>query len=322
MALQNEIWVQDIQKVLFQSDLSWLEYGTNHDSYAGQAFASGYRTVNIPQATSFAAGTNVDYSSTLPRTVAKRTDSILNYTINVYDTGVIAFQYSDALQVSYDLRASIITQQIEEMAQKIGTETLGKWAVSSLTASSTRCVATSGATTSVWNETGQTGVRNLIAITDIQKLSRILDLDNMPQSDRYLIMPASMYTQLFALDEVKNSIAFYGFQRGNTLPNKDLPQLFGFTVVMRPTVLAYSSTGAIKSSDAYGLYSLSAGDNLACLAFHKSAVAKGMGGILAYQGILNDPLMSGGQSLLAVCAMGAAKLRADEKGVAVLYQGS
>ena len=52
-----------------------------------------------------------------------------------------------------------------------------------------------------------------------------------------------------------------------------------------------------------------------------SAVAKGMGGILAYQGILNDPLMSGGQSLLAVCAMGAAKLRSDEKGIAILYQG-
>lgn len=153
MALQNEIWIQDIQKVLFQSDLSWLEFGTNHDSYAGQAFASGYRQVNIPQATSFAAGTNVDYASTLPRTVAKRTDSIINYTINVYDTGVIAFQYSDALQVSYDLRASIITQQIEEMAQKIGTETLRKWSVDSLTASSTRAIATSGATTSVWNET-------------------------------------------------------------------------------------------------------------------------------------------------------------------------
>ena len=208
------------------------------------------------------------------------------------------------------------------MAQKIGTDTLAKWSVSSLTASSTRCVATSGATTSVWNETGQTGSRRLIAITDIQRLSRILDLDNMPQSDRYLIMPASMYTQLFALDEVKNSIAFYGFQRGNTLPNKELPQLFGFTVVMRPTALAYEAAGAIKSSDAYGLYSLGATDVLACLAFHKSAVASGMGGILAYQGILNDPLMSGGQSLLAVCAMGAAKLRADEKGIAVLYQGS
>jgi hypothetical protein len=130
-----------------------------------------------------------------------------------------------------------------------------------------------------------------------------------------------MYTQLFALDEVKNSIAFYGFQRGNTLPDKDLPQLFGFTVIMRPTVLSYATSGAINSPDAFGLYTYATTDNLACLAFHKSAVAKGMGGILAYQGILNDPLMSGGQSLLAVCAMGAAKLRSDEKGVAVLYQG-
>lgn len=322
MGLQNEIWIQDIQKVLFQSDLSWMSAATNHDSYAGQSFASGYRTVNLPQATAFSAGTNVDYSSTLPRTVAKRTDSVISYDINVYDTGVIAFQYSDALQVSYDLRASIITQQIEEMAQKIGSETLKKWAVSSLTASSTRAVVTTGATTSAWLEGGQTGVRKNIAITDIQKLSRVLDLDNMPQSDRYLIMPASMYTQLFALDEVKNSIAFYGFQRGNTLPDKDLPQLFGFNVIMRPTVLSYASSGAINSPDAYGLYTYGAADNLACLAFHKSAVAKGMGGILAYQGILNDPLMSGGQSLLAVCAMGAAKLRADEKGIAVLYQGS
>jgi hypothetical protein len=322
MALQNEIWVQDIQKVLFQSDLSWLEFGTNHDSYAGQALASGYRTVNIPQATSFAAGTNVDYSSTLPRTVAKRTDSILSYTINIFDTGVIAYQYSDALQVSYDLRASIITQQIEEMAQKIGTEILAKWAVDSLTASSDRSVATSGVTASLWNESGQTGVRKQVSITDIQRLSRILDLDNMPQSDRYLIMPSSLYIQLFQLDEVKNSIAFYGFQRGNTLPEKSLPQLFGFSVIMRPTVLAYASTGAIKSSDAYGLYTLAATDNIAALAFHKSAVAKANGGIQAYQGIQQDPLMSGGQSLLAVVAMGAAKLRSDSKGVAVLYQGT
>jgi hypothetical protein len=321
MGLQNEIWIQDIQKVLFQSDLSWMSAATNHDSYAGAAFGSGYRTVNIPQATSFAAGTNVDYSSTLPRTVAKRTDSVISYDINVYDTGVIAFQYSDALQVSYDLRASIITQQIEEMAQKIGTDTLIKWGVSSLTASSTRSIATTGATSSLFNEGGQTGSRKLITISDIQRLSRVLDLDNMPQSDRYLIMPASMYTQLFNLDEVKNSIAFYGFQKGNTLPDKDLPQLFGFTVIMRPTVLSYTTAGAQNTSDAYGLYTYGATDNLACLAFHKSAVAKGMGGILAYQGILNDPLMSGGQSLLAVCAMGAAKLRSDEKGIAILYQG-
>jgi hypothetical protein len=322
MALQNEIWIQDIQKQLFQSDLSWLAFGTNHDSYAGAAFGSGYRTVNLPQATAFSSGTNVDYSSTLPRTVAKRTDSILSYTIKVYDTGVIAFQYSDALQVSYDLRASIITQQIEEMAQKIGTEVLTSWGVASLTASSTRCVATSGATSSTWNETGQTGTRRLVSIVDIQKLSRILDLDNMPQSDRYLILPASLYTQLFSLDEVKNSIAFYGFQKGNTLPEKNLPQLFGFTVVMRPTVLAYDTNGAQKTSDAFGLYTLAATDNIAGIAFHKSAVASGMGGILAYQGILNDPLMSGGQSLLAVCAMGSAKLRSDEKGIAVLYQGT
>lgn len=323
MGLQNEIWVADIEKVLYQTDLSWLEFATSHDSYAGQSYGSGYRVVNIPQASSYASGATLNYSSTLPRSVAKRTDSILSYNIDVADSGVISFTYQDALQVSYDLRQSLIRQNIEMLSQFIGTTILEKWAFSGLTGSvASRVVTTSGATTSAWLEGSQTGSRKNIAIADIQKLSRILDLDNMPQSDRYLILPASMYTQLFSLNEVQNSIAFYGFQRGAVLPNKELPMLFGFNVLMRPTVLSYTTGNARNSCDAYGVYAYGATDNLAAIAFHRSAVAKAMAGIFAYQGIEADPLMSGGQSLMAVVPFGATRLRTDNQGVAILVQGT
>jgi hypothetical protein len=314
MAIQNEVWASVIQDVLFQTDLTFINNATRQDDYIN------FRTVNLPQAGG-GIGVTKNYSGALPATVEQRTDTVSQYSVDEYSTDVVVIRYAEALQVSYDKQASVVRQQANALAQVIGSNVLNTWALPTATGA----VFTSGATVSTWLEGSQTGTRKLPTINDLLKLKTAMDLDYVPQDNRYLTIPSSMFAALLTQDDIKNAISFYGFAQGsNTLPGATLPMIAGFQVIQRPTVAAYATgtTASILSLGAAGTYTLGATDNLAALAFHSDFVATAFGGVQAFTGIGNDPQYIGGQSLMALAMLGATRLRTDNVGVKMLIMGS
>jgi hypothetical protein len=304
MALQTEIWVNDIQENLFQQSL-FVPMSTSHDGFIAN------KTVHIPQAGANPA-TAVNRSS-LPATITQRTDVDLTYNLDQYSTDPILITDLDELQISYDKRNSVMGQHIMTLSETVGNFVANKWA----TSTAGRIVRTSGAASATALAPSATGTRKAVALQDIANLSARLDKDNVARTGRKLLMPVDMFWQLFTISEIVRA-SYNGFQV-NALATGVVAQLFGFDIMIRPSVVVYDATPTLKAVGAAG----AATDNLGCVAWHTDYVAKALGQIKVF----SDSGDNGagkpeyyGIILSGLVMLGAAKLRTDEKGIAVLVQ--
>ena len=306
LGLQQEIWVQDIQEVLFQQSL-FVPMSTSHDGYVT------YKTVHVPQ-----AGGNPSVSidrSILPAVIGQRTDTELTYNLNEYSTDPVLIRNLDDIQVSYDKRNSVMGQHINTLSETIGNFVANKWA----TSTASRIVRTTGAASASALAPGATGTRLAITLVDVANLAKRLDNDNVPRTGRKLLMPADMFWQLFTISEIVRA-SYNGFQV-NALATGIVAQLFGFDIMIRPSVVVYDNTPTLK---AVGTATATT-DDLGCIAWHVDYVAKALGSIL----VMSDSGDNGGGKpeyygslLSALVMLGASKLRSDEKGIAVLVQAN
>jgi hypothetical protein len=304
MALQTEIWVNDIQENLYSQSL-FVPMSTSHDGFVSN------KTVHIPQAGANPA-TAINRSS-LPATITQRTDTDLTYNLDQYSTDPILITNLDDLQVSYDKRNSVMGQHINTLSETVGTFVANKWA----TSTAGRIVRTSGANSSTALAPSATGTRKAVALEDIANLAKRLDMDNVPRNGRKLLMQAEMFWQLFTISEIVRA-SYNGFQV-NALATGVVAQLFGFDIMIRPSVVVYDATPTLKAVGAAG----AATDNMGCIAWHVDYVAKALGQIEVF----SDSGDNGrgkpeyyGIILSGLVMLGAAKLRTDEKGIAVLVQ--
>ncbi|MCD6017278.1 MAG: hypothetical protein K0S53_399 [Bacteroidetes bacterium] len=309
MALQKEIWINDIQENLFKNN-AFILRSVNHSAWVA------YKTVHIPN-----AGSNPSVSknrASLPATIAQRTDSDLTYNLSEYTTDPMLLTDIDALQVSYDKRASILMQHIDTLGEVIGNNTAYAWVN---TLDSTRMVRTTGSASSAALAPSATGTRKAITLADIAALRAKLDNDNTPSTGRVLLIPADLYnTQLLAISELTNAQSF----GTSALPDGVVNRIYGFDIVIRPTVVVYSGgTGAtqtLKAVDATGTPSAPAAtDNLAAIAYHPNFVATALGETKVFYD--EDKPEYYGSMFSALVMHGAAALRSDLKGLAVLIQG-
>lgn len=304
MALQTEIWVQDIQENLYSQSL-FVPMSTSHDGFVAN------KTVHVPQAGGNPA-TAINRSS-LPATITQRTDTDLTYNLDQYTTDPILITNLDDLQVSYDKRNSVMGQHINTLSETVGTFTANKWA----TSTAGRIIRTSGALSSSALAPGATGTRKLVTLEDVAGLAKRLDMDNVPRTGRKLLMQAEMFWQLFTISEIVRA-SYNGFQV-NALQTGVVAQLFGFDIMIRPAVVVYDATPTLKAVGA----ATAATDNMGCIAWHVDYVAKALGQIEVF----SDSGDNGrgkpeffGIILSGLVMLGAAKLRTDEKGIAVLVQ--
>ena len=304
MALQTEIWVQDIQENLFMQSV-FVPMSVSHDSYVVN------KTVHVPQAGSNPS-VSVDRSS-VPATISTRTDSDNSYNLNEYSTDPILIKNLDELQISYDKRNSVIGQHIMTLSETVGNYVAYKWSI----ASGTGVYNTTGSASATALAPSATGTRKAVTLQDIATIAAKLDKDNMPRTGRKLLMPVDMFWQLFTISEVVRA-SYNGFQV-NALATGVVAQLFGFDIMIRPSVVVYDNSFDIKAVGAAGATT----DNLGCLAWHTSAVAKALGSI----DLFADSGDNGkgkpeyyGIILSALVMLGASKLRSDNKGIAMLVQ--
>ena len=304
MALIKEIWVNQVIETLNQ-DAAFISNSVDHSQYIA------FGTVHLPQS---GANPNVLINPTsFPLTIAPRVDTDRTYSMNRYALEPTIIDNLDALQVSYDKKNSVIGQQIRTLVERIGTQVAYTW---SATGAGNVVVTTGAAGNSL--APGATGTRKQVTLADIANLAKKLDKDNVPRMGRKLLMNADMFWELHAISDVIKA-SYNGFQT-NVLATGTVAQLFGFEIMIRPTVSVYTVTTNVPK--AVGA-ATAATDNLACIAFHPSTVSRAMGTI--------NPLFDEGgngngkpEYLGSIFNMevmlGSAILRADMKGVAALVQ--
>lgn len=304
MALIKEIWVNQVVETLNQ-DAAFISSSVDHSAYIA------FGTVHVPQS---GANPNVLVNPTsFPLTISPRTDTDRTYLMNQYALEPTLIGNLDALQVSYDKKNSVIGQQISTLVERIGTQVAYTW---SPTGASNVVVTTGTAGSSL--APGATGTRKMVTLADVANCAKKLDKDNVPRIGRKLLMNSDMFWELFTISEVVRA-SYNGFQN-NVLANGTIAQLFGFDIIMRPTVSIYTVTTNVPK--AVGAATATT-DNLGCIAFHTSTVSRALGAI--------NPMYDAGDngngkpeylgSIFNMEVMlGSAILRADMKGVCALVQ--
>ena len=306
--LIKEIWVNEVINTLNQ-DASFLQYSTDHSAYVA------FGVVHVPQ--SGVNPTVVVNPTSLPLAIAPRVDADRTYEMNQYALLSTIITNLDALQVSYDKKNSVIGQQISTLVESIGTQVAYSWAPTG----AANVVVTSGSNgTSL--APGATGTRKQVTLADVAALAKKLDKDNVPRLGRKLLMNADMFWELFTISEVVRA-SYNGFQMANgnnTLSTGIVAQLFGFDILMRPTVAVYTvSTNVPKAPGS----ATATTDNLGCIAFHPMSVSRALGTINPMYdegGNGNGKPEFLGSIFNMEVMLGSAILRADMKGMAALVQ--
>lgn len=307
MALIKEIWVSDVMEAL-NRNADFLPYSVDHSAYIA------FGTVHIPQSGS--NPTVVKNPASFPLTINERTDSDRTYLLNQFALEPTLITNLDELQISYDKRQSVLGQQISTLTQRIGDEVAISWSATG----ADNIVATTGTATGTALAPGATGTRKEVTLLDIANLAKKLDKDNVPRGGRKLLMSTDMFWQLMGISDVLRA-SYNGFQsQPNVIQTGIVAQIFGFDVMIRPVVSVYANSTTVPK--AFGAATATS-DNLACIAFHTSTVARALGSMTP----LYDSGSNGngkpeylGSLFNMEVMLGSAILRADMKGVAALVQ--
>lgn len=306
MALQTEVWVDDIQKVLFQQN-PFLNFAKDHSAFISN------KTVHIPQAGASPSVTK--NRSIYPGTISQRADTDLTYDMMNFTADPTHMTNIDQLQINYNKRQSIMDSYYEKLGNVMGNTILYQWAPSG----STRIVSTTGSASALsLPHSTATGTRKAITLLDISKAKAKLDNDNVPADGRILLMPADMYNnELLAISEIKQ---FYSYN-AEVLKTGIAGYIYGFAVMIRPQVFVYDASNVIKAIDDEGEIITPATDDFnACLAYHPKYVSRALGAINV---IFNpDRAEYYGGIFSAEVNMGASKMRSDQKGVVAIVQAA
>jgi len=305
MAIQKEIWIQDIQKAIFP-DSSFVRRSVNHDGYVSN------KTVHIPQ-----AGTIADVEknrSVLPATVTQRTDTDRTYNLNEYTTGTMLITDLEALQVNYNKRQDVLAQHSEKIMKRIGDETAVSWAGAGLVSAGGQIVLTTGTATADICPPSGTGNRDAVLINDIAACAAKLDEDDMPLEGRYMLMPSKMYHNM--LIENKATLLNSDYMNQGNLPTGVVAKIWGFNIIVRSNVVVYAdaATPTIKAVGA----AAAASDCFGAIAWHESAVCNALGEIKVFADSDNPAYY--GSLFSAMVMHGATTLRTDGKGIVTLVQ--
>lgn len=304
MAIQKEVWVRDIQDVLFQTNNEFLRESVNHDEFVSD------KTVHIPQSGSLAAATK--NRSVFPATIEERTDTDLTYDLDDFSTDPVRIGNIDEIQTSYLKRRSVMLHHNNILRDIIAIEGIFNWATN-LGANQVR---TSGSTSSINLPPSGTGSRKKLVVQDLANIARIFDNQNMPEAGRFVMLPTSMYYEVFTItDLIKADII------GElTLPEAALKKVLGLNIIKRSDAqtVIYDNAGTPqkKAIGAAG----AATDNFGGIAWHRDFVATALGAINVFEETGSPTLY--GDVLSSQVLTKSVKLRTNEAGIITLVQST
>ena len=195
MAIQKEIWQRTIIEGLF-ADNTFAGKAVNDDAYVNQG-----KTVHIPNAGS--PSKVVINRTTIPASASERTDADVDYSLDELTTDPVHIPHADTVELSYDKRNSVISQDRQKLIEEASQNLLYKW-----NPGSTNFVRTTGGAVAA-HTASATGNRKALTKADILSLMTKFNADNVPMSDRYILLDAQMYAQLLRDLTETEAIGFF-----------------------------------------------------------------------------------------------------------------
>ena len=302
MALDVEIWKPWILDTLFK-DNQFLNFARNADEHVLQGVV-----VHIPNA---GAASGVTRNRTaLPASVTQRTDVDVTYSLDEFTSDPRLIKNADKI-LSYDKMASTMGQDMGAINELVGDWMAYHWGP----LAAAQQVRTTGTTGILSHVTGATGNRKELKLADIKSAKKVLDKQNIPSADRYMLLDADMYDQL--LTEMSES-TYRDFSRYAEADKGIVGMLYGFKIYMRATVLSYTNA-SLPVKRLPGAADLTTA-NAAALCWHKDYLERAIGTTNIFEG-LNDPTYYGDIYSLLVRA-GGRGIDNDYKGVVAIIQAA
>jgi len=298
MAIQQELWLSEIQENLFKG-LEAISVAATNDS----AYVNG-TTVHIPNAGTAASVTKGN--STYPVAISSRADNDNSYSLTNYEIGPLHLGITEQIQLSYDKEKSLINDLMGGISERVARELMISW----YHYTSGAYVETSG-TNYAAHATGATGNRKGLAGSDLRRAAGILDKQLVPMSERYLLVDSIMFWQL--MDDLEYNADRVGALGNGLQTAPGTP--YGFTVISMPAVVYATTGGTVR---AYGNAG-AATDKSVALAIQKSCASWSLTDPLMLEGQSNDPAYFG--KLLSATMYGGGKYRRyDKYGVVPIIQ--
>lgn len=300
MALNKEIWQGSIVDNLF-ADNSFAAKSVDDSAFIDN------KTVHIPNA---GAPSGVKINRTeKPATVKTRTDNDLSYNMDELTTDPIYIPNIDTVQLSYNKRESVISNDRRQLQEAAHLNLLHRWGVGA----ESNVVLTTGGETNAHTSGAAAGKRKAITRNDVYALMTKFDAADIPQADRYLLLDAYMYAQLLADLTNADKQAFYASANAQ---KGVLGELAGFQIMKRSRVLRLTTD--MKVLD---WASTSVATELAAgFAWQKECVSRALGGFKMFSDI-DSPTYYGDTFSFLIMTGGACR-RYDKKGVALIAEAA
>ena len=304
MAIQKEVWVQDIQDILFQTNNQFLRQSVNHDPFVTN------KTVHIPQSGSLAAA--VKNRSVFPASIQERTDTDLTYDLDDFTTDPVRIGNIDEIQTSYLKRRSVMLHHNNILRDIIAIEGIFNWA--SDTAANQ--VRTTGSTSTTNLPPSATGSRKKLTVADLAEVAKAFDNQNAPEEGRFLMLPSAMYYEVFTINDLIKSDIIGEL----TLPKAALKKVLGLNIMKRSDAQAviYDNSGT-PVKQAIGSAG-SANDNFGAIGWHMDFVSTAMGAISVFEEVQSPTLY--GDVISSQVLIKSRILRTDEAGIVTLIQAA
>lgn len=301
-AVEVEIWSKHIQDNLFKG-VEWLTNCFRADEHV----LSG-KVVHIPQAG--AAPAAQKNRSVFPGTVYRRSDADVTYALDEFTTDPIAIADADTKQLSYDKRASALTEHMGVLQEMVADNIIINWAPSLATSQ----LRTSSATNYPAHLPAATGTRKGLTLNDMKKASSLLTKQKISKMDRYALMSQDMFDQLE--DEVRLT-STRDYSRIEDPTTGIIAKLYTFNIVVVPNATPIYNNAGTPVVKAYGAAGAIT-DNDSVICYQKNALELAMGDVkfFANEG---DPTHYGDIYSALVNAGGRIR-RNDQKGVVAIIQ--
>lgn len=305
MAIQKEIWINDIVANLFKAN-PHLNFAYNAD-----AFVLSGKVVHIPNSgTKPAVKKN---RTDLPATVVTRTDTDITFSLDEFSSDPMKISNAEKYELSYDKRQSVIGDQKESLA-----ETVGDWFFSYWAPLAAKCKRTTGANIAAHVGTGN---RKAVTLADIKQFDKLFNRQNVAKTDRYCQLDADMYEQF---TDSLTATQYRDFSSAFNPETGVVGKLFGFTfLASRSTVLVYDDGDDLLLVDASvdvtaEDYADAATACAAGLFWQKDCVIRALGQNEMFEDIANPQYY--GDIYSALIRAGGRIRRNDAKGVMALIQ--
>lgn len=264
----------------------------------------GGSTVYIPQAGS---DPTVEVNSTsYPGTPAARTDSDVNYALDIFRTVPHYVPWAELQDISYEKMDSVLGAHYNTLMEAIGDKMLINWAA---TVAGKQVRTTGSDVAGVGN---QAGTRKGLSHKDLQSVMIAMNVANVPKTGRVAVIDDNMYEYFYDEMSDKQWNAYNQFANNQT---GQVGRLHSFDIYTRSAVLNYATAGT--SPNAYAATQL-ATDNLACLCWHADFVERAQGEIKRF--LDKDDPQYYGDITSAIVKFGGRKKREDNNGVISIIQ--